>query len=93
MDLSPQHRGGRTRACLEGGRRHEEGGREEDRRQRAELVGKEQRELEQRRKGKGKGKAREETLEVGLSRPWKQRAESEEEGASSKRPKVSSCRI
>jgi len=63
---------------------------EEDRRRRAELAEKKQKELEWRRKEKGKGRAREDMLEAGLSRPRKRRAESEEGGPSSKRPKVSS---
>ena len=66
---------------------------EEDRRRRAELAEKEQKGLEQRRKESGKGRAREEVPEAGLSRPRKQRAESEEEGPSSKRPQGKSLRI
>jgi len=64
---------------------------EEDRRWRAELAKKEQRELEWRRREKGKGRARGNTPEAGPSRPRKRRAESSEEGPSSKRAKVSPC--
>ena len=64
---------------------------EEDRRRRAELTEREQKELEQRRKEKGKGRATEDLPEAGPSRPRKQRVESESEGPSAKRPKVSPC--
>ena len=83
--------------CSDGGGRYEEGGREEEsgdrRRSEAEgRVGGEGAEgvgVEKEREGK----ARENMPEAGPSRPWKQRAESEEEGPSLKRPKVSPYRF
>ena len=62
---------------------------EEDQRRRVELVEKEQRELEQRRKEKGKGRAVEDLPEAGPCQSRKQRVESDGEGSSSKRLKVS----